>query len=236
MYHTAAPTVASSPQHQSLAYRPGDILRYSRDGLTSLCKVVSTKDAITSHPMIKINLTCGRVFDASPSFLQHPSDPDIACVPLQPDDYRHALPDLSQDDLSFLANPTSLTDLDKEWLHHHYALNHLSRDDMYKLARANVLPKKFLRYKNSAPFCASCAFGKGHRRQWRFKGKKHGTIRKLSDNKPGNGVSVEQLVSAQPGLVPQISGRLTSSHIHCVTIFVDHFSSFVFSFLQRSTA
>ena len=57
----------------------------------------------------------------------------------------------------------------------------------------------------------------------------------MKDNVPGARVSVDQLISAQPGLVPQSSGSLTRSRIFCSTIFVDHHSSFAFSFLQRST-
>ena len=51
------------------------------------------------------------------------------------------------------------------------------------------------------------------RRQWRTKGNKSGSIRNETDNKPGDGVSVDQLQSAQPGLVPKFSDKLTSALI-----------------------
>ncbi len=44
---------------------------------------------------------------------------------------------------------------------------------------------------------------------------------------------MDQLVSAQPGLVPQMSGFLTNLRIWGATIFVDHFSDYVFAALMR---
>ena len=37
------------------------------------------------------------------------------------------------------------------------------------------------------------------------------------------------IVSAQPGLVPQMSGNLTASHITGATVFVDHVSRYLHS-------
>ncbi len=44
---------------------------------------------------------------------------------------------------------------------------------------------------------------------------------------------MDQLVSAQPGLIPQMAGFLTNSHIWGATIFVDHQSDYVFVHLMR---
>ena len=41
------------------------------------------------------------------------------------------------------------------------------------------------------------------------------------------------MVSAQPGLVPQMSGSLTNLRIMGATIFVDHFSDYVYVYLMR---
>jgi hypothetical protein len=43
----------------------------------------------------------------------------------------------------------------------------------------------------------------------------------------------DQLVSAQPGLIRQISGKLTHQRINGSTIFVDHFSNHVYAYLMR---
>jgi hypothetical protein len=50
---------------------------------------------------------------------------------------------------------------------------------------------------------------------------------------PGARASTDQLVSAQPGLIPQISGRLTHQRVNGATIFVDHCSDHVYVYLMR---
>ena len=50
---------------------------------------------------------------------------------------------------------------------------------------------------------------------------------------PGDGVSVDQIVSAQPVLIPQMSGFLTSKRIWGCTTFVDHVSDYVYVHLMK---
>ena len=50
---------------------------------------------------------------------------------------------------------------------------------------------------------------------------------------PGDGVYVDQILSAQPGLIPQISGFLTSKRLWGATTFVDHVSDYVYVHLMR---
>jgi len=59
------------------------------------------------------------------------------------------------------------------------------------------------------------------------------TIKKESEDNSGAYVSVDQLVSAQPGLVPQISGRLTSARIWAATVFLDYITRHVYVHLMR---
>jgi hypothetical protein len=51
---------------------------------------------------------------------------------------------------------------------------------------------------------------------------------KKSDDYPGANASLDHLVSAQPGLIPQISGKLTGMRVNGATIFVDHYSDHVY--------
>ena len=46
-------------------------------------------------------------------------------------------------------------------------------------------------------------------------------------------MSVDQIVSAQPGLIPQISGFLTSQRLCGNTNFVDHVSDYIYVYLMR---
>ena len=50
---------------------------------------------------------------------------------------------------------------------------------------------------------------------------------------PGYGVSVDQTVSAQPGLIPKMSGFLTNKRLWGATTFVDHVSDHVYVNLMR---
>ncbi len=49
----------------------------------------------------------------------------------------------------------------------------------------------------------------------------------------GTKASTDQLVFAQPGLIPQISGKLTHQRINGATVFVDHFYDHVYAYLMR---
>ena len=50
---------------------------------------------------------------------------------------------------------------------------------------------------------------------------------------PGARTSTDQLVPAQPGLIPQISGKLTHQRVNGSAIFVNHFSDHVYAYLMR---
>ena len=47
---------------------------------------------------------------------------------------------------------------------------------------------------------------------------------------------MDQLVSAQPGLVPRISGRHTKQRIQAVTVFLEHYSDFSYTYLCTTTS
>ncbi|KAL7466425.1 hypothetical protein ACHAXS_006718, partial [Conticribra weissflogii] len=96
---------------------------------------------------------------------------------------------------------------------------------------AGFLPKKFLKLRNASPPCVSCLFGQAHRKPWRSKTTTNGstsTLRGESLTKPGQTVGVDNLISAQPGLVPQNKGTLTRARIWAATVFVDYVTKFVY--------
>ena len=125
---------------------PHLVWRYSRDGFTSSCQILHTVDAQGFSPQIVIKLQCGRVLHTSPEYLQHMEDPDVALIPAKVSEFRKKVDLLSDDNLSFLANPRALDPLEEDWLRWHHRLNHLSRTRMIQLVHAGLLPKKFLRF------------------------------------------------------------------------------------------
>jgi hypothetical protein len=83
------------------------------------------------------------------------------------------------------------------------------------------------------PLCVACQIGTAHRCPWCTKWKKSGSIQKPDQTKPGDGVSVDQIISAQPGLIPQMAGFLTSTRIWGFTTFVDHVSNYIYIHLMK---
>ena len=74
---------------------------------------------------------------------------------------------------------------------------------MIKLVKMGVIRKELLYYEHrKAPICVSCQFGMGRKSSSKVKGSSYKQIRKEDHNAPGKCVSTDQLISAQPGLVP----------------------------------
>eukprot|EP00957_Ditylum_brightwellii_P075457 5734873-Ditylum_brightwellii.AAC.1 len=77
-----------------------------------------------------------------------------------------------------------------------------------------ILPRRFkkLFHGNCVPICASCMFGEAHCKAWQTKGKQ-GQVCNTNETFPGDGTSTDQLVSGQPGLVPQISEFISGRNL-----------------------
>ena len=59
---------------------------------------------------------------------------------------------------------------------------------------------------------------------------------KYTDNNPGAAVSVDQLQSDQPVLVPRLSVKLTSAYIWDAQVMLENFSDLTYVHLMRSTS
>jgi hypothetical protein len=101
------------------------------------------------------------------------------------------------------------------------------------LTKRGYLPKILLKLQDKLSLCVACQFDTAHQCPWRTKGKKSGSIQKPDQSKPSDGVSVDQIISAQPGLIPQMTGFLTSKQIWGCTTFVDHISNYIFVHLMK---
>ena len=117
----------------------------------------------------------------------------------------------------------------------HCRLNHLPFIHMFKLSEQGYLPKRFLLFNNNQYklYCPSCIFAKMKRRPWRHKGQ-YRPIRRENENAPGIRVSVDQVVSQQPGLIGIIEGIHTRKIIYGVTVFKDHFTNLSYSYFNTS--
>jgi len=111
----------------------------------------------------------------------------------------------------------------------HESLGHASWEQLKVLASQGIIPKKLV--KCPAPKCPGCIYGKAHRLPWRTKAQP-GKIKRAT--KPGETVSIDQLVSTTAGLVPQAKDLLTTRRYTGATIFVDHASELTYVHLMET--
>ena len=168
-----------------------------------------------------------------PETLNFIENPDIASIPQTSDDYLRESANVLQSQLDTLLSPKSLSPLQEEMLSHHNRLHHTPFPKLIVMAQQGIIPKRLASLKGRCPLCVACLFGQAHKRPWRSKSKQKHPIRKSTDDAPGKRASMDQLVSAQPGLIPQMSGRLTNMRIMGATVFVDHYSDHVYIYLMR---
>ena len=113
----------------------------------------------------------------------------------------------------------------------HLRCGHTPFGILKQAAKLGVLSSDILCKDN--PPCPSCLYGKSVRRSWRTKA----TPRTIAPaaTKPGDCVSVDQMVSSVPGLLAQNSGRLTRKRYKIATVFVDHASRLGYVHVHTST-
>ena len=113
----------------------------------------------------------------------------------------------------------------------HHQLGHISMRKIQEMAKQGILPQR--RSKCRIPTCSACLYAKATKRPWRSKPKKDGDDGN-KPTKPGQVVSVNQLVSPTPGLIAQMTGFLTTKRYRYATIYVDQFSQLGFVYLQKT--
>ena len=115
----------------------------------------------------------------------------------------------------------------------HHWLYHLPYRILFWLASLSFIQKRLLECRNKPPLCVACQFGQAHRHPWQTKGKKIRSIKIPKQTKPSDGVLVDQIVSAQHCLIPQMSRFITNQRLWGATTFVDHVSDYVYVHLMR---
>jgi hypothetical protein len=103
------------------------------------------------------------------------------------------------------------------------------------LEKRGYLPKILLKLQDKLPLCVACQFGTAHQCPCHTKGSKSGSIQKPDQIKSGDGVSVDQIISAQPDLIPQMAGFRTRKQIwgHQKQHYVPYYLSIVFFYLSN---
>ena len=233
--YSAFRTVVTNPIHD-IPYKIGEEVLYKNNDhvekgvIENICI-----DKQLNDYKINVKFRGGRKIDANRDNIMALDETDVSQVPYTSQEFLQHAKCLTAEELDLLKHPLPLTPLQKEWKVLHDKLGHISFRDMDKLVHHGCLPRKFASLKGTTILCPSCMFGKMKKRAWRTKGTnnlKH--IRKETDDAPGAKVSTDQLVVAQPGLVPRISGRHTHLRICGATGFLDHFTNYSYSSMQTS--
>ena len=94
-----------------------------------------------------------------------------------------------------------------ELLRHHHNMGHLSFRKVQEMAKQGIFSSRIT--KCAIPICSACQYAKVICRQWRTKSCKHHQDVSEHPTKPGQRMSVDQLVSPTPGLIAQMMGFIT---------------------------
>ena len=137
-------------------------------------------------------------------------------------------PTAAEDDV-----PLAAADDQAELMRWHYRLGHVSFALLKKMAENGEIPKKL--GKVTPPKCAGCLFGAMTKLPWRGKESK-ASHEVFVATKPGECVSVDQMVSTQVGFYAQLKGKLTNRRYRGATIFVDHYSRLRFIHLMQDSS
>jgi hypothetical protein len=117
-------------------------------------------------------------------------------------------------------------------LRYHYNFGHISFAKLQEMAKLGILPKALATCQ--VPVCSACMYAKASRRPWRGKPRKDYVPHK--PKKPGEVVSVDQLVSPTPGLIAQMVGFITKQRYNYATVYVDQYSGNGYVYLQKTAS
>ena len=232
-YHTHSPHTSKSI---GTLYECGEEILYKNaEHVEKGIIEAINKDDVNNNVLYEIKFRDDRKVTAFQDNIKAPDETDLSVVPNDANDFLQSSKCLTKEELNLIQHPHPLIPLQKEWKTVHDQYGHLLFAKMDLLVQNNMLPKKFAKLKGQRILCPSCIFGKMRKRAWRNKSVSSvKTIRKEKENFPGAKVSIDQLVVAQPGLVPRISGRHTNTRVCGATGFFDNSSGYSFSSLQTS--
>jgi len=212
----------------------GDHLLLKKDGMQTKVDVMEiTKDTETDVNYFKVLLDSGNHLSVTEEFLFETDDHDVAQIPVTSSQLKQYVQGLDEETIEALLSPPLNSKLHTEFMAWHSRLGHLSFTKMFSMCEHGQLPRRFLNLRSQKLICPSCVFGQCRRRPWRTKGKP-GSLRNDKASKAGDRVSIDHLISAQPGLVPRMDGRHTKDRIVGACVFVDDATGYKYTHLQTS--
>ena len=104
-----------------------------------------------------------------------------------------------------------------ELLMTHHRFQHISFSKLQEMVRQGILPWQLAQCK--IPTCSACLYRKATKRAWRSKQERQRQWNQAL--KPGDIISVNEMVSPVPGLIAQMVGFLTKQRYKYATVFID---------------
>ncbi len=114
----------------------------------------------------------------------------------------------------------------------HHQFGHISMRKIQETAKQGIIPRRLAKCR--IPTCLACLYSKATKRPWRNKPRTRSDDDETQPTKPGEVVSVDQLVSPTPGLIAQMNGFLTTKRYRYATVYVDQYSRLGFIYLQKT--
>ena len=166
---------------------------------------IESNDVVQSY---RVTDEEGNQFETSSATLIQDDAIDVSKIPQTTEQYCKEAALLTPADLNHVVNPKILSPDQQELLSLHHKMGHTPFPRLIRMAETinnNVL-RRLAYLKHNLPPEYNC---------------------------PGKCVSIDHIVSAQPGLIPQMSGNLTRMRIWAVQVHVDHFSGHTHVHLMR---
>jgi hypothetical protein len=118
-----------------------------------------------------------------------------------------------------------------ELLRYHHKFGHVLFKKLQEMAKIGTIPNRLA--KCPVPACSACIYAKAIKRKWRSRTADN-KEEAFKPTKPGERVSVDQLVLPTPGLIAQMTGFLTTKRYQYATVYVDQASRLSFVWLQKT--
>jgi hypothetical protein len=125
------------------------------------------------------------------------------------------------------------TNVSAEFLRYHQKFNHISPKRIQMMAKQRIIPYRLS--KCPIPICTACLYGKATKRKWRHKHSDNDKVAYVP-TRPGEIVSIDQMISPTAGLVAQNTGILTKDRYKVATVFIDQATDFSYVAIQKTSS
>ena len=136
------------------------------------------------------------------------------------------------DEIIKAVTPKTLTQEQMKLLEIHERTNHcVPIKEILMMETMGIFDSKLVSCQ--PPVCVSCIIGCAHKKPWEVKRKEKHFISSETETAAEDNTSLDVLMSNTPGIIPQMTGFLTSDRFWAATVLVKHATSYMYTHLQR---